>query len=70
MSKVIMLFAAAAVATLSSTSVFAIQQPEELIQACEQQNANASDRYAAVSLCLDEAVQYEIPEPGKGGDDE
>jgi hypothetical protein len=65
MRKFFMLLAAASIAGLSSTTVYASDESEALIQACEQQNPNASDRYTTVMHCLDEKLQYDTSDSGE-----
>jgi hypothetical protein len=59
MRKFVMLFAAVAVVGFASPSVYANEEADALIKACEQQTQGASDPYAAVMKCLDEKLQYE-----------
>lgn len=59
MHRIVMLLAAAGIATLTSATVYANEEAETLIQACEQQTQGAPDQYAAVMQCLDEKLDYE-----------
>lgn len=59
MRKFFMLLAAVGVITLSSTTVYANEEADALIKACEQQAQGAPDQYATVMKCLDEKLQYE-----------
>lgn len=59
MRKFFMLLAAAGIMSLSSTSVYANDEAEAVIKACEQQTQGAPDPTAAVMQCLDEKAQYE-----------
>jgi len=62
MRKFVMLLAAASILGLSSTAVFANEEAEAAIKACEQQAQaqGAADQYDAVMKCLEEKAQYEI----------
>lgn len=59
MRKFVMLLAAASIVGMSSTTVYANEEAEALIKACEQQAQGVPDQYAAVMKCLDEKLQYE-----------
>jgi len=59
MRKYFMLLAAVSVISLSSAGVYANDEAEAAIKACEQQTQGAPDQYEAVMKCLDEKAQYE-----------
>jgi len=65
MGKFVLLLAAGLIAGMACTTVTANEEAEARIQACEQQNQNAPDRYATVSQCLDEQAQYDTSDSGE-----
>jgi hypothetical protein len=67
MRKFLMVLGALSFATVFSNTVIASTdtEAEALIKACEQQTQGAPDRYAAITKCLDEKLQYDTSPGGE-----